>query len=68
MLNAGQPIVGGTFHFGFRVAEKDDVDAWIDRLRSRNVPILIEHNHAGSVYVARISDPDGYELEIYAQA
>jgi len=66
VLNAGEPKVGGTFHFGFRVAGAGDVDAWIERLRSNNVPILIEPKHVGSVYVARVADPDGYEIEIYA--
>jgi catechol 2,3-dioxygenase-like lactoylglutathione lyase family enzyme len=66
VLNAGEPKVGGTFHFGFRVAGAGDVDAWIERLRSHNVPIIVEPKHAGPVYVARVADPDGYEIEIYA--
>jgi len=66
VLNAGEPKVGGTFHFGFRVAGADDVDAWIARLRDHAVPILVEPRNVGSVYVARVSDPDGYEIEIYA--
>jgi catechol-2,3-dioxygenase len=66
VFNAGEPKVGGAFHFGFRVAEARDVDAWIERLRSHDVPIIVEPKHAGSVYVARIGDPDGYEIEIYA--
>lgn len=66
VLNVGEPKVGGTFHFGFRVAGAGDVDAWIERLRSNSTPILVEPNHAGSVYVARVADPDGYEIEIYA--
>ena len=66
VINLGEPKVGGTFHFGFRVAEASDVDAWIERLRSHNTPILIEPAHVGSVYVARVSDPDGHQIEIYA--
>ncbi len=66
VLNAGEPKVGGTFHFGFRVAGADDVDAWIARLRDHAVPILVEPKNAGSVYVARVGDPDGYGIEIYA--
>lgn len=66
VLNAGEPKVGGTFHFGFRVAGANDVDAWIERLRSESVPIVVEPKHVGSVYVARVADPDGYEIEIYA--
>jgi catechol 2,3-dioxygenase-like lactoylglutathione lyase family enzyme len=66
VFDAGEPRVGGTFHFGFRVAGADDVDAWIARLRGGAVPILVEPKEVGSVYVARIGDPDGYEIEIYA--
>jgi catechol 2,3-dioxygenase-like lactoylglutathione lyase family enzyme len=66
VINAGEPKVGGTFHFGFRVAAAGDVDAWIERLRGHSVPILVEPKHAGNVYVARVGDPDGYQIEIYA--
>jgi len=37
VLNAGEPKIGGAFHFGFRVAA-----------------------------AAHVADPDGYEIEIYA--
>jgi len=66
VLNAGEPKVGGAFHFGFRVAGAGDVDEWIERLRSNGVPIIVEPRHVGSVYVARVADPDSYEIEIYA--
>ncbi len=67
VFNAGEPKVGGTFHFGFRVAGAGDVDAWIERLRLHGTPIVVEPKQAGSVYVARVTDPDGYEIEIYAE-
>jgi catechol 2,3-dioxygenase-like lactoylglutathione lyase family enzyme len=66
VLNAGEPRIGGTFHFGFRVTGAADVDNWIERLRCHDVPIIVEPKQAGSVYVARVADPDGYEIEIYA--
>jgi catechol 2,3-dioxygenase-like lactoylglutathione lyase family enzyme len=66
VLNAGKPKVGGAFHFGFRVAGAPAVDAWIEHLRANRVPVLIEPKRSGGVYVARIADPDGYEIEIYA--
>ncbi|GAC1544670.1 MAG: hypothetical protein NVS2B17_26070 [Candidatus Velthaea sp.] len=66
VINRGEPKVGGTFHFGFRVAGAGDVDAWIERLRSYSTPILVEPAQTGSVYVARVSDPDGHAIEIYA--
>jgi catechol 2,3-dioxygenase-like lactoylglutathione lyase family enzyme len=67
VINAGEPQVSGTFHFGFRVADAGDVDAWIERLRSHRVPIIVEPKEAGPVYVARVEDPDGYNIEIYAE-
>jgi catechol 2,3-dioxygenase-like lactoylglutathione lyase family enzyme len=66
VLNSGEPKVGGAFHFGFRVAGAAAVDAWIEHLRANRVPVLVEPKRAGGVYVARVADPDGYEIEIYA--
>lgn len=65
VINQGEPSVGGTFHFGFRVGGAGDVDTWIERLRSYSTPILVEPVRAGAVYVARVADPDGHEIEIY---
>ncbi len=67
VLNAGEPKASETFHFGFRVAGAGDVDSWIERLRNHSVPIIVEPHHVGSVYVARVSDPDDYAIEIYAE-
>ncbi|MBD5655149.1 MAG: VOC family protein [Candidatus Eremiobacteraeota bacterium] len=67
VLNVGEPAVGGTFHFGFRVPTRDDVDAWAAHLRVANVRLLVEPHETGPVYVARIADPDAYEIEIYAE-
>jgi catechol 2,3-dioxygenase-like lactoylglutathione lyase family enzyme len=66
VINAGEPQIGGSFHFGFRVADAADVDAWIKRLRGYGVPIVVEPERSGAVYVARVTDPDGYPIEIYA--
>ena len=66
VLARGEPRVGGTFHFGFRVPTRDDVDAWVERVRTMGSPVLIEPRLTRSVYVARIADPDAYEIEIYA--
>jgi hypothetical protein len=37
----------------------DAVAAWIDRLRSNDVSVLIEPERADNVHVARVADPDG---------
>ncbi len=68
VLARGEPKMGGSFHFGFRVATKPDVDAWFARLRDAGVPIVNEPASAGTVYVGRVCDPDGYGIEIYAEA
>jgi catechol-2,3-dioxygenase len=64
VLNCGEPAMGGTFHFGFRVDSPAEVDAWFARVRDR-APVVREPKAANGVYVGRISDPDGYGIEIY---
>jgi lactoylglutathione lyase len=66
VLAAGPPIEGGTFHFGFRVADDAAVDAWFARLRTLDVPVVEMPARRGSVFVGRLRDPDGYAIEIYA--
>ncbi len=66
VLAAGAPVIGGTFHFGFRVADDAAVDAWFLRLRALDVPVIDMPAHRGSVFVGRLCDPDGYAIEIYA--
>lgn len=65
VLTPGTPRASDNFHFGFRVATSADVDAWTSRLRARNVPIVAEAERRGSVYVARITDPDAYVIEVF---
>ncbi len=35
-------------------------------LRIHAVPILVEPKNDGSAYVARVGDPDGHGIEVYA--
>jgi catechol-2,3-dioxygenase len=65
VLNAGEPSVAGTFHFGFRVATPGDVDEWFTRFATTGVSIVKAPNAANGVYVGRIADPDGYPIEVY---
>lgn len=59
------PVEVESIHFGFRLPESGDVDAWADHLRKQNA--TIEHGpferDAGRVLFAR--DPDGYRIEFY---
>jgi len=65
VLNAGEPSVAGTFHFGFRVAGSGDVDDWFARFATADVAVVNAPKAANGVYVGRIADPDGYPIEIY---
>ena len=67
VLAAGTPQVGGSFHFGFRVASDTIVDEFFARFGAADVAVVALPEDKGTVYVGRIRDPDGYAIEIYAQ-
>jgi glyoxylase I family protein len=54
---------GGTHHFAFAVGSAEELEAWRDYLRSRDVPCseVFERGRFRSVY---FRDPDGHLLEI----
>ena len=67
LFTENPPSARGKFHFGFRVASHDEVDAWADRLRGRNVRVLgapISQDGSRKFYFL---DPDQYEVEIYSE-
>jgi glyoxylase I family protein len=55
--------VGSTHHFAFAVDSADELDAWRDWLRSRDVECtdVFERGGLRSIY---LRDPDGHILEI----
>ncbi len=55
------------FHFGFRVETFDDVDAWAERLRGGGAEIISGPSSEGALRQLYFLDPDGYEVEIYAE-
>ncbi len=65
VLKHGEPAVGGTFHFGFRLATAGEVDAWF-AAADPAVTVLKSPATKNGVHVGRIADPDGYGIEIYA--
>jgi catechol 2,3-dioxygenase-like lactoylglutathione lyase family enzyme len=67
VLARGTPQMGGSFHFGFRVASRQEVDDWFAHFRERAVGIVELPLQRGAVYVGRITDPDGYPIEIYCE-
>ncbi|MDP9025893.1 MAG: VOC family protein [Candidatus Eremiobacteraeota bacterium] len=66
VLTPGTPRTSDNFHFGFRLDSREEVDAWFEKLRTRNVPIVAEPMVKGKTYVGRITDPDAYVVEIFA--
>ncbi|MBW2524872.1 MAG: VOC family protein [Deltaproteobacteria bacterium] len=64
-LVAGRPLIHRRFHLGFRVDSRQEVDAWLERVRAHGAPIThgpAEYEH---YYTFSCRDPDGYALEIY---
>ncbi len=66
-MDAGVQGTGATHHLALAVASADEVAAWRDYLRSRDVPTteVFERGGLASVY---LRDPDGHILEICAAA
>lgn len=54
---------GGVHHFAFQVASADELQAWRDYLRSREVPAsdVFQRGRFRSIY---FHDPDGHLVEI----
>lgn len=56
----GEPLARGqAFHFGFRVANRDDVRMWSERLKR---PIAFDE---ADFFAVRVEDPEGNLFEIY---
>jgi glyoxylase I family protein len=64
-LDPGRVGVGSTHHFAFAVGSSEELEAWRDHLRSRDVQCTDVFDRAGlrSIY---LRDPDGHILEIAA--
>ena len=66
-LEPGRVGVGSTHHFAFAVGSSDELDAWRDHLRSRDIQCTDVFDRGGlrSIY---LRDPDGHILEIATPA
>jgi glyoxylase I family protein len=66
-MEPGKAGVGSTHHFAFTVASAEELDAWRDWLRSRDVQCtdVFERGGLRSIY---LRDPDGHVLEIVTPA
>jgi catechol 2,3-dioxygenase-like lactoylglutathione lyase family enzyme len=59
---AGQS--GGIAHFGFRLANKPDLDAAIQEVEKFGGRLISRGEHAPGVTYAYVADPDGYVIEL----
>ena len=66
-LEPGRVGVGSTHHFAFAVGSAEELDAWRDHLRSRDIQCTDVFDRGGlrSIY---LRDPDGHILEIATPA
>jgi catechol 2,3-dioxygenase-like lactoylglutathione lyase family enzyme len=66
-LHAGSPASapGDGFHLGFRVESGDDVEAFRERARAAGLE-EVAYERSGGFGYARVRDPDGYAVEVYA--
>jgi catechol 2,3-dioxygenase-like lactoylglutathione lyase family enzyme len=62
---ASAGIVAGIQHFGFRLKRPEDISLAVDEVRQAGGKILREGEFAPGCPFAYISDPDGYEIEIW---
>lgn len=66
-MGAGTQGTGGTHHIALAVGSAEEVAAWRDYLRAREIPTteVFERSGLASVY---LRDPDGHILELTAPA
>ncbi len=57
-------VNGGVAHFGFRLADSDDLDASIAEVEAAGGKLIRRGEHAPGVPFAYIEDPDGYVIEL----
>jgi len=60
---AGQ--AGGIAHFGFRLVDAADIDRAVEDAEQAGGRLLRRGEFAPGVPFAYVSDPDGYEIEIW---
>jgi catechol 2,3-dioxygenase-like lactoylglutathione lyase family enzyme len=58
-------VSAGVMHFGFRLRSPDDIDAAIDAVLEAGGTLRSRGEFVPGVPYAFVSDPDGYEVEIW---
>ena len=61
--NAGK--AGGIGHFGFRLIDPADIDDTVQAAMSAGATLIERGEFSPGHPFARVSDPDGYEIEIW---
>lgn len=56
---------GGISHFGFRLIRPEDIEAAIETARSIGATILETGEFAPGAPYLYVTDPDGYEIEVW---
>ncbi|MEP7270283.1 MAG: VOC family protein [Acidobacteriota bacterium] len=57
--------VGGLGHFGFRLKDPGDIELAVDEIQRAGGKILRRGEFSPGFPFAYVSDPDGYEIEIW---
>ena len=63
--NSEVGVAGGIAHFGFRLTAPSDIDAAIAESLAAGGRLIRRGEFAPGLPFAYISDPDGYEIEIW---
>ena len=62
---AGAGVVGGITHFGFRLTDPAHIDAAVDEVCRAGGTLLRRGEFSPGFPFAYVTDPDGYEIEIW---
>lgn len=55
---------GGIGHFGFRLADRAELDAAVEEIVAAGGKLLEQGQHASGDRYAYVADPDGYVIEL----
>lgn len=57
-------VAGGVSHFGFRLREKEDLDAAVAAVEAAGGRLLQRGERSPGHHFAYVADPDGYVIEL----
>jgi len=70
VLSKGDPFPSGSFHFGFRAATREELDAWVASIAGKGVtvPPIETFDDEPGYATTFIHDPEGNEIELFVDA